>query len=89
MVQSAISVEDEILDMMAKEVAKEIDDGIMANIYMEIGWIKVEHNFKDIDQPYQIRQWLELMNITEYQLFGNVYLFEKAQDAEWFILKWQ
>lgn len=89
MVQPAISVEDEIMNQMAIEIAKEMDEGILASVLTETGWIGVEFYFKSNEHSIDVHQWLHVTCTGEYKRLGNMFVFEKAQDAEWFILKWQ
>ena len=89
MVQSAISVEDEIMNIMAIDLAKELDESLMATILTETGWIGVEFYFKSNEHAVDVRCWLYATCSGEYKRLGNMYVFEKAQDAEWFILRWQ
>ncbi len=83
------SLEDEIADAMAKEIAKEIDDGIMATMLIETGWTPVYFAFKDNHQAVDITEWLyETCKEHTWGRFGSEYLFKNKQDAEWFILRW-
>jgi len=89
MVQSAISVEDEIMNVMAIDLAKELDESLMATILTETGWIGVEFYFKSNEHAVDVRTWLYATCTGEHKRLANMFVFEKAQDAEWFILKWQ
>ena len=89
MVQSAISVEDEIMNVMAIDLAKEMDESLMATILTETGWIGVEFYFKSNEHSVDVRTWLYTTCTGEYKRLANMFVFEKAQDAEWFILRWQ
>ncbi len=82
------SVEDEIADAMAKEIAKEIDEGIMSTILVQTGWTPVHFTFKNGEQAVDIQFWLNDTCKGKYRRLGNDYLFEDKQDAEWFILRW-
>lgn len=82
------SKEDEMFDLMAKEIAREIDEGILSTICVESGWTPVRFTFKDNFQATDIQIWLQNECSGKYRRYGSDYLFETKQDAEWFILRW-
>ena len=82
------SLEDEIMDEIGKQIAKEIDDGIMSNILVETGWTPVKFHFKDNNQAVDINDWLNETCEDDWERYGSDYLFKDKQDAEWFILRW-
>lgn len=82
------SLEDEIYAAMADEIAREMDEGIMANILVETGWTPVQFHFKDNFQATDIQIWLQNECPGKYRRLGDSYLFEDKKDAEWFILRW-
>ena len=81
-------IEDEMAEILAKEIQKEIDDGIMSNILIETGWTPVQFHFKDNFQATDIQIWLQNECSGKYRRLGSDYLFEDVKDAEWFILRW-
>ena len=83
------SLEDEMADLMAKDIAKEIDDGIMASILVQTGWISVQFFFTSNQQAIDITNWLDERCPNKWTRLGSDFLFENKQDAEWFILRWQ
>lgn len=82
------SIEDEWYETVAKEIAREIDDGIMSNILVESGWTPVHFTFKDNFQATDIQIWLQNECKGMYRRLGSDYLFKDVKDAEWFILRW-
>jgi ribonucleotide reductase beta subunit family protein with ferritin-like domain len=80
--------EKELMDEIGKQIAKEIDEGILSNILVETGWTPVNFIFKNGIQAVEIQNWLYANCNGEYRRFGSDYLFKDKQDAEWFILKW-
>ena len=82
------SLEDEMFDEIGKQIAKEIDDGIMSNILVEIGWIPVHFTFNDNFHATDVQIWLQNTCKSKYRRLGSDYLFENKEEAEWFILRW-
>jgi hypothetical protein len=83
------TLEEEMMDEIGKQIAKEIDDGIIANMLVETGWTPVHFTFKDSEQAVDIAEWLsETCEEDTYGRYGSEYLFKDKQDAEWFILRW-
>jgi hypothetical protein len=82
-------LEQDILDDMGKEMAKEMDFHIIADMLVGIGWISVELNrFQNNTQAVDINLWTEINCTGEWKNVSTRYIFEKKQDAEWFILRW-
>ena len=82
-------LEHEFMDDIAKEIQKEMDEGIMSNILIEKGWTPVQFYFKNNKQAVDILLWLNRNCKNNWQRLGSDYLFKYRQDAEWFILRWQ
>jgi hypothetical protein len=81
---------EEMMDILSKEIQKEIDDSIMIDLYTTDGWIKVElKRFNDRYHAIDIQIWCD-ENIAEheYASFGSTFVFKNSADAEWFTLKW-
>jgi hypothetical protein len=82
------TLEEEMFDEIGKQIAKEIDDGIMSSMLIETGWTPVQFYFKNGEQAVDIQFWLSDTCKGKYRRLGSDYLFENKQDAEWFILRW-
>ena len=82
------SLEDDMYDIIAKDMAREIDEGIMSSIYLNSGWTAVEFYFDSNDQAVDINLWLNKTCKNNWRRLGRDYLFKHRQDAEWFILRW-
>lgn len=81
-------VEDEIAQQLAKEIQKEIDEGILSNILLETGWTQIYFEFKNNQHAVDIADWILNNCQCQVERFTNHYLFEDKKDAEWFILRW-
>ncbi len=95
MVQSTVSItssdclEDQYADILADEIKKEIDESIMLDMLVWQGWTKVElERLKDRHESIDIEEWVEENCTGKHAKLGRTFVFEKKQDAEWFILKW-
>lgn len=85
--------EEEMMDIMAEEIRKEIDEGIMASMLIETGWTPVHFTFRDSAHAADVSYWLwenfwEKDKPNTWARYGNDYLFKDKKDAEWFILRW-
>jgi hypothetical protein len=80
--------EEEMMDIMAKEIAKEIDDGIMSTMLVETGWTPVQFYYKSNEHANDVTFWLMETCRDKWARYNSEYLFKDKQDAEWFILRW-
>lgn len=81
-------LEDELIDAIAKDIAKEMDDGIISNVLVETGWTPVEFCFKSNKHVIDTTEWLNQNCQDQWRRLGSHYLFENTKDAAWFILRW-
>jgi hypothetical protein len=83
------SFEDEIVDNLGNEMAREIDREILWGMLEGIGWCRVMlprliDNYHAID----ISNWLVDNCKHSYERNGRDFIFESLQDANWFKLRW-
>jgi hypothetical protein len=95
MVQSTVSITssdclaEEYVAILADEIQKEIDESIMLDMLVEMGWTKVElERLKDRYESIDIELWIDENCKGKHTKLGRTFVFEKKQDAEWFMLKW-
>jgi hypothetical protein len=81
-------LEQELYETLAKEIAREMDEGIMSTMLVETGWTPVEFHFKDNYQAVDVQIWLQNTCKNGYRRLGSDYVFEDSKEAEWFILRW-
>ena len=81
-------LEDEIAESIATEIAKEIDDGIMADILVMNGWTSVAFFYKDNYHAVGVTHWLMENCPGKWRRLNSFYVFEDIREAEWFILRW-
>jgi hypothetical protein len=96
------SLQDDILDHLGKEMAREIDkellDDLMIDVLKDKGWIatKVDPAVIDIgiesgrfNEWYsQTAEWIHLNAQGDYKLLKRQWLFKDPRDATMFILRW-
>jgi hypothetical protein len=88
MVQSGVSLEDELMETLAKEIAQEIDDGVMLDILVKGGWTKVPYHFTNSNHAVDVMMWLDDTKRDNWQRLCGSFVFKNKKDAEWFMLRW-
>lgn len=90
-------IEDKLMQIMAEEVAKEIDQEIVNNIIrmecMKKGWVKAPFTTDRFVFPFEYRldevsAWIHTNATGEYKVFGKEFWFQRKIDLTAFILKW-
>lgn len=90
MVQTEMDVdlEQELMETLSKEIAKEIDEGIMLYTLLEAGWTPVKFYFKSKEHSNDVHIWLLENCKNAWHRYGSEYVFKDKKEAEWFILRW-
>ena len=84
-----LTFSDELVDDLAKALQEEIDREIMLDMLVAKGWTKVElERLKDRYESIDIEIWIDENCYGKHTRLGRTYVFERKQDAEWFMLKW-
>lgn len=91
-----VNLEKEIIDQLGREIQHDIDNDIlnamMAEHYIQSGRSMVSlARFTSSDHAADIANWLAGQGIREFEdyfKFGSSFLFERAEDATMFRLKW-
>jgi hypothetical protein len=92
-------LEQDMLDRMAEEMAREIDKQLLDDLMIDIltkkdGWTQTRINpaFVDIisnnDWYAETAEWIHLNAQGDYKLLKGQWLFEDPRDATMFILRW-
>lgn len=90
MVSTKKNLTEDIIDGAIKEMAAEMDFHIIADLLVDIGWTSVKlTRFHSRENSVDIIEWLETTCTGEWKNLSTRFIFEKKQDAEWFILRWQ
>ncbi len=89
-VTSSDILSDQYASMLADEIKNQIDNEIMIDMLVLGGWTKVElERLKDRYESIDIELWIDENCTGKHTKLGRTFVFEKKQDAEWFILRWQ
>ena len=79
-----------MLDKMSKQISNHIDWEILADVKISGGWTCVKlDRYLSNEHAVDIKIWIEENCTGKYDYSNTKFLFEKKQDAEWFILRWQ
>lgn len=73
----------------AKKLQEEIDQEVMFDLLEQIGWTRVELANKWLPVTgKELHDWREKNFIGCWRAHNNVWMFEKAEDAVVFTLRW-
>ena len=82
-------IEDDIMARIAKNMSEEIDWGIMADMFVQSGWTMVDlPHYTNNHQAVDIETWIGDNCKGKYKKRSRTFVFEKKEDAAWFILRW-
>lgn len=74
----------------AKQIQEEIDWHIITDMLVGVGWTKIQFEpLRGVEEAYDISAWIKTNCQGKVQSRGETWIFEKAEDAEWFTLKWK
>lgn len=82
------TLEDQIAERMASELAKEMDFQILASMLCELGWTRVVLKPMTWEEGNIVDEWVSNNVKGHFETMGLVWLFESSKDATMFILKW-
>lgn len=87
-----MSVEDDIITNIAKQMQVEIDQHIIDMMLMEnaikLGWTKTTMRGMSGIHSYEVSKWLNENIKGEYKSIHGQLWFEDGQDAVLFMLRW-
>lgn len=78
-------LEEEITQTLGKEIAKEIDNGILYDLMKSYGWNEVTISGT---VHADIIKWCVENCQGPFRQYNNHFIFEEAKDATWFALRW-
>jgi hypothetical protein len=85
----AVNIQNEILDIAAREMQQEIDREILWGMLQGMGWKRVMlDRFQDNTHAVDITVWLEENIKNPFERNGRDFIFEDPKDALLFILRW-
>jgi len=84
-----MNIQNEILDIAAKEMQQEVDREVLWGMLQGMGWTRVMiPRFIDNHHAIDITYWLEENCKKAHERSGRDFLFEDVKDANWFKLRW-
>jgi hypothetical protein len=84
-----MTLEEELMEKMSKELAQEVDFGILSDMLIYSGWVKIElETLESKENAIDINEWLDINCKYKVSRLGRKFLFESSAEAEWFILRW-
>ena len=76
-------------EQIAKILAEEIDWELLANWFVQSGWTMIDlPRFKDRYESIDVELWIDENCKGKHMHRGKTYVFERKEDAEWFMLRW-
>lgn len=79
----------EYVDTLANKMASQIDFEILSDVYLSMGWVKLEMTRPvNLFELADIATWLKQNCKGRYATHENVVLFERASDSTWFSIRW-
>ncbi len=84
-----VSSVDAAVSKAAKAMCEEIDFSILADLYLQSGWVEVEiHPFMNNQQAVDMKDWVNDNCKGKTASHGRRFLFQHPEDAMWFKLRW-
>jgi len=83
------TIQDQIIEQVGQEMAREIDREVLWSMLVGIGWTRVVVPAETaMVNATQIKEWLEINCANPYEKHRSDFIFEDEKDATMFILKW-
>lgn len=83
------TLEDQLIERAARQMADDIDFGVMCDLLADIGWTKVVlDTLGSNERACDIKDWLIAECKKEYKQRGRFFVFESKDDATLFKLTW-
>ena len=89
MVQSDVSLMEEIIKEKLEELQRDIDADIMRVCLVDGGWTEVLFRYNNNKHAVDVLEWIG-NNVKENQWsrLNGYFVFRNKKDAEWFMLRW-
>lgn len=82
-------MQDQIIEEAGRQMADEIDFGVMCDLLASIGWTKVMlDTLGSNSRACDIKDWLSTECKKEYKQRGRSFVFESKDEAALFKLTW-
>ena len=89
MVQSGVSLMEEIIKEKLDELTKAIDNDVMRACLVDSGWTEVSFYYNNNKHAIDVLEWIG-NNVKENQWsrLNGYFVFRNKKDAQWFMLRW-
>jgi hypothetical protein len=85
-----VNIDEDVMQKMAEDMAREIDFDVLAHALEESGWTRVEFvPFIYEKRPELIEAWVGKYATGEWHNAGTKFVFERTEDASAAILQWK
>ena len=85
------AIEDQYMEMVAREISKEIDkeiiDSIEAEYLLDLGWHQSSITMKNSDDVSETAMWIHQNHSGDYRYVNGHWFFENPVDLTAFVLK--
>jgi hypothetical protein len=82
-------LQEQLIEKASRQIAEDIDFGVMCNLLVDIGWVKVEFEaLRPNKRAVDITNWLHAECKQEWKHHGRLFVFESKEDAALFKLTW-
>lgn len=86
--QDVVDIQAELINEAGRQMAREIDFGVLCGFLQELGWTKVVLQPMTKEHGDAIDHWTRTQLIGNFETMGLVWIFENPGDAVNFTLKW-
>ena len=84
-----MTLEEEILNKVGKDMAREIDREVLWGLFEGVGWTRFKiTRLTDNNHAVDITNWLSDNCKGQFERDGAEFIFEDSKDAVLFMLRW-
>jgi hypothetical protein len=82
-------LQEQLIEKASRQIAEDIDFGVICNLLVDIGWVKVEFEaLRPNKRAVDITNWLHTECKQEWKHHGRTFVFESKEEAALFKLTW-
>lgn len=83
------SLQQQVLDDLAKDMSKSMDFEILCDVLSRFGWTVLEVEYNNDQRWVDVKNWAEDNFKDSYQEHAGTWLIENAKDATMLALWWK
>lgn len=85
-----VTLEEQMAEKLSAELRHDIDFEVLSNMLIELGWHRRFVNYQPPERSWiLVKDWADKNCKGHHQEHRGIWLFENAQDANWFTLRWE